>query len=400
MREPVPLWLFCAWLGAVVSGCSAEPAAPAATPAVVATTVSAPALVVEALPPAPPLLTVANGEPLTNVRKLALGYGVSCALIDDGSVSCWGRNDHRQRAVTQLDPVSKAVTVPGLKDVEEIGVAFFSGCARGPGGTVRCWGEGYSSAEQPFVVVPGLSGATQISVSHYRLLALRGDGAVWCWRPGGCNPALSTIAQQNQLLGDVRQVDDHWDHACALLADGTVKCWGAIGYDASGPGQASVRTSADPVPVKGLGGVVEVALGSSHTCARVRDGSVLCWGLGWSGALGQPSLASANTPVAVPGLRDVVQLASGGSHSCALLRNGTVACWGDDGTGPRADGRRTGPVAVPGLSHVKQIACGGEHSCALIDDGTVRCWGNNTHGELGNGEMGSASAAPVHVVKY
>lgn len=346
--------------------------------------------------PAPPMLTmVVPGNPLTHVRQLALGYGFSCALLEDATVRCWGRNDHGQRGVGAGAEPAVPTMIPGLVDVAEIDVAYSTGCARGPAGTVRCWGEGYGSKQQPLETVPGLSNATQISVSHYRLHALRADGTVWCWRPGGCAPAVSKIAQRNELLEKVAQVDEHWDHACARLADGTVKCWGAIGYDASS-GQASTRSSRDPVLVPGLRDAAEVALGSHHTCVRVLGGRVQCWGLGWHGSLGQGSGASSNTPTEVSNLRDVVQVASGGLHSCALHKAGTVSCWGGlaDGSQPSP----SSPVAVPGLRDVQQIACGGEHSCALLRDGTVRCWGKNHHGELGTKDAGAASTLPVYVV--
>ena len=62
---------------------------------------------------------------------------------------------------------------------------------------------------------------------------------------------------------------------CARLTDGSARCW-------------SVDTKSRLVTaVAGVGGAISVAASSSHACAILGDRSVVCWGSNKSGALGR-----------------------------------------------------------------------------------------------------------------
>jgi alpha-tubulin suppressor-like RCC1 family protein len=95
-----------------------------------------------------------------------------------------------------------------------------------------------------------------------------------------------------------------------------------------------------------LSGVIEVALGAGHTCARLSDGSVRCWGANDRGQLGDGSTQDRKTPVRVTPLGEIKQIATGGAHTCALLAGDQVACWGANGAGQLGDGD-TKDRAVP-----------------------------------------------------
>ena len=98
-------------------------------------------------------------------------------------------------------------------------------------------------------------------------------------------------------------------HSCALLAGGTVTCWGNNDYS----------------QVSGAAGVTSataVSAGLNHSCALLADKTVTCWG---GDAFGRVSGAA--------GVTNAIAISSGGYHSCALLAGGTVTCWGDDGSG-------------------------------------------------------------------
>ncbi|MBL9024227.1 MAG: hypothetical protein JNL21_18685 [Myxococcales bacterium] len=346
------------------------------------------------------LETVPPVHALRGVRSIALGFGVTCAVMDDRTVRCWGRNDQGQRGLPNGEPATTPVPVPGLTDVSAVDVSHGFGCALRRDGSVLCWGEGLGSGSKRFAAVPNLTDVRQIAVSTYRMLALDKGAALWSFRPVSSNAANAPI--RNASLADAVQVDDNWDHTCALRVDGTVWCWGTVGHVRSGPDQFTTRSSDVPVRVEGLKNVVEVALGTHHACARRRDGGVACWGIGVPEALGQTDGAALNKATDVPGVENAVQVASGGgSFSCALLRDKTVVCWGRNTNGELGDGTQRsirGSARVAGLSDVRAVACGLEHACALNEDGTVRCWGSNRLGELGNGVTSPASLVPVYVV--
>lgn len=83
-------------------------------------------------------------------------------------------------------------------------------------------------------------------------------------------------------------------HTCALLADGTARCWGKD--------FVYLNDAFTPVPVSGLAGAVALASGHAHDCALLVDGHVVCWGRNTSGQLGDGTTTSSPTPVEVIGL--------------------------------------------------------------------------------------------------
>ncbi|MBI4701727.1 MAG: hypothetical protein HY744_11315 [Deltaproteobacteria bacterium] len=187
-------------------------------------------------------------------------------------------------------------------------------------------------------------------------------------------------------------------HTCAVLVDGTARCWGS--NDMGQLGDASDEDSKVPVRVAGLSGVVAISAGAWHTCALLADGTARCWGLGQDGQLGNGTQKGSITPVPVSDLVGAVAITAGSMHACALLADGTARCWGWNGSGQLGYGGtklKTAPVPVAGLSGTVAIAAGGSLSCALVADGTARCWGNNKFGQLGNGTVQEYSVLPVPV---
>src|SRR5262245_11841162 len=115
--------------------------------------------------------------------------------------------------------------------------------------------------------------------------------------------------------------------------------------------------------------------------------------LGADAALGDGSADSATDvtedrvdPDARPPGAVVTHIATGVSHTCARLADGTVRCWGFNAVGQLGDGTTTDrqtPVAVTGLTAVAELAAGSSHTCARRTDGTAVCWGSNYYGQLG-----------------
>lgn len=84
--------------------------------------------------------------------------------------------------------------------------------------------------------------------------------------------------------------------ACAVLSDGAIKCWGQNDYGQLGTdihGDAlyacgSLRCSPTPIDVTGISNAVSVAAGDSHACAILSNETVKCWGYNGWGELGIP----------------------------------------------------------------------------------------------------------------
>ena len=228
--------------------------------------------------------------------------------------------------------------------------------------------------------------------------ALDEGGGVWCWGwnasgqlGDGSRTLRVTPVAVRGLPGAATALSVGDDHACVLIRDGGVYCWGANAGGRLGDGTTVNRDVA--VPVSGLQqGVTAVAAGGNFTCAAGESG-VVCWGRNPWGQLGDGTLEDHRAPGAVQGISEPVRaLAAGGGHVCALTETGAVKCWGRGGNGQLGDGEwqlavagdRHTPVAVTGLaSGVRAISTGEQHSCALDGAGAVRCWGNNLDGQLG-----------------
>jgi alpha-tubulin suppressor-like RCC1 family protein len=186
-------------------------------------------------------------------------------------------------------------------------------------------------------------------------------------------------------------------HTCAVRVD-TIACWGA-----NESGQIGDNTTIDRFGAVHLAivGAIDVALGISHTCALLQNGSVRCWGDNTFGQLGtgnrNPQIR-ATTATNVSGLTDAVALGAGLFHTCAVRVNGQVVCWGYNGSGQLGNNAKeppcdpsvapcgqTTPSTVLNMSQAVDVVAGETHTCALRANGRVRCWGNNESGQLGDG---------------
>jgi alpha-tubulin suppressor-like RCC1 family protein len=92
---------------------------------------------------------------------------------------------------------------------------------------------------------------------------------------------------------------------------------------------------------------IGVATGGLHACALLDNGSVSCWGDDAHGQLGRGNTArGAHDPAGVMELPPTRQLALGDVHSCAMTEDDRLFCWGRDplrGNGPDAPL----PIEVP-----------------------------------------------------
>jgi hypothetical protein len=188
-----------------------------------------------------------------------------------------------------------------------------------------------------------------------------------------------------------------YSHTCALLADGTVACWGNNGNGQLGNGMTTDSTT--PVPVSGITTATAITAGAYHTCALLADGTVVCWGHNTYGQLGNGMTTASSIPVPVSGITTATAITAGAYYTCAVLADGTAVCWGHNAYGQLGNGMTTAsstPVPVSGITTATAIAAGFYHTCAVLADGAVACWGNNAYGQLGNG-MYTDAHTPVTV---
>ncbi len=185
------------------------------------------------------------------------------------------------------------------------------------------------------------------------------------------------------------QVDAGYEHTCAVLNNGTVRCWGRsyegqAGFRGHGPDAIPLWK---PVEIEGIDDAVQVGAGYFHSCALHADGGVSCWGDNRFLQLALPdSTLATSTPQRIEGLSDVVYLEVANFLTCAVLASGEVKCWGinsqyrmpRDWRTPTEDNPL--PSLVPGISNVKMVALGESNGFWLHNDGVISVLGGSTYG--------------------
>ena len=244
------------------------------------------------------------------------------------------------------------------------------------GGSVKCWG------------------ANAYGQLGYDSTDSKGDDA-------GEMANLGTV----QLGSPAIAISAGWDHTCALLDGGGVKCWGRgeygrLGCDSTANrGDAAGEMASLDTIYLGSPAVV-IAAGGQHTCALLEGGSVKCWGMNAFGQLGYDSTDSKGDDAGEMANLGTVQLGSpaiaisaGWYHTCALLDGGGVKCWGmssygqlgNDSTDSKGDA--AGEMASLGTVYLGSpaiaISVGSWHTCALLVGANIKCWGWNNDGQLG-----------------
>jgi alpha-tubulin suppressor-like RCC1 family protein len=133
-------------------------------------------------------------EPLLEsvvVKELAAGGNHTCALLDDLTARCWGKNDAGQLGDDTTSDSAVPVSIHDLRDIAQIAAGSRHTCALLRNGTIACWGD--NSRHQ-------LASGTTENSSRPRVIV---------------------------GLVQAREIVAAGDGTCARLEGGYVRCWGA-----------------------------------------------------------------------------------------------------------------------------------------------------------------------------
>lgn len=326
--------------------------------------------------------------PIKATRLYAGGIH-NCALLEDGSVKCWGANRDGQLGLgdtanrgrnrrTTGDSLEALKFAPG-ESVFSMALGYSHTCALLKDQTVKCWGKNRSG---------------QLG---YGDRTTRGNYS------SNTPDRIGKIDFGRNIF--VRQIAAGLEHTCAILTDGRLKCWGSnsrgqLGVDASG----SIRF---PDVKLGMGRTVQqVVLGKSHTCALLDNHQVKCWGGNEKGQLGQghsrsigingTGMGDVLPPINLGHTEKVIRLSGGLNFTCAHFEDFTAKCWGDNVVGqlglgdtlhrglvPDSMSRQLPFVKLSSGDQILDLFAGPYHSCALLLDQTLKCWGFGENGALG-----------------
>jgi alpha-tubulin suppressor-like RCC1 family protein len=355
-------------------------------------------------------------------ESVATGEAHACAIDSDRGLWCWGDGISGQVGDGQvLDdfPVSLHCRTEPMPIAEgqtwaRISAGARHTCGVQTDGTLWCWGsndhgqigDGAVGGQYQRLVPTEVGGDFWLDVfaGQSHTCGLRSDHVVACWGSGeqlgveGMSFSSTPIALE--LSAPIRALAGGGaaNHSCAIDVDDRLWCWGGNQFGQLGEGEPTVPT---PTLVAGVDAVAEAATYRNTTCVRRSDGAVICFGLGSSGQLGDGmtgQLHASATPIEVAPGTAFGSVAVGGEHACARRDDGVDLCWGSNATGAIGDGTSGpdnarlqptpalpwggGPIATGWSS----IALGERHGCGIRNDGELSCWGARWFGALGNGD--------------
>lgn len=348
------------------------------------------------------------------VSDFDCGATFSCALLVDGNVKCWGNNTvgglgqgdtvHRGNKPNQMGTALPPIKFPNGLTAKKVSCATGStmACAIMADNSVICWGNGESNA------------------LGY------GDNITRGTRPSDMGDAMKPVDLGTGLTA--KQISVGNAFACAVLNDDTLKCWGFGGTGRLGLGDEVTRyVYGDALPRVDLGTgakVKKVTTGIGFACALLFDGTAKCWGSNEFGQLGKSDKrADIGTYPAdmgdalktvdlgqTGGVPAIVDIAAGLSFACAVLEDGTVRCWGRNdigqlglgdfgdptnrGQSPDTMGINLPPLNLKNSAVKVHVSPGNGQACALLSDYALQCWGFNDHGELCYGDNTQRGYSP------
>ena len=274
-----------------------------------------------------PIEGLANVNLISPVNEVGVGVLQTCVRTA-GQLRCWGGGAYGQLGLAASFnvgddelPLSVPAVMLGGEPVM-LGIGGAHGCAIMATGGVRCWGRNDSGQ---------LGYETTVSVGDDEHPLSYPELDV---RP----PVVSADAT-------LVSIGVGLNHSCVLFSTGEVLCWGGneVGQLGRGNNQSWGDQPGEPpsalTPIS-LGGVATaLAVGYQHNCALLEGGAIRCWGLGENGQLGTgddkpvglSDFPSDSDPVELNAT--VVKISAGGAHTCVVLDDNGVMCWGNNNFG-------------------------------------------------------------------
>ncbi len=393
------------------------------------------------------------------VARLALGDEHTCVLFHTGEVRCWGnggrgRTGHQNTTtIGAAEPASAAPTLDLGGLAADLSLGVDTSCALLQDGTLRCWGARERIGGGPLVLedigdteAPGFAGpvdigglAVDVAVGPEHACAVRVDGKVVCWGAGGSgrlgygNTNPIGVTETPATAGGVdlganaaTAVAVGIAHSCALLENQNVRCWGESDHGILGDPMLTQDLGDDAGETPGAMGIdvalggpaIAIDAGNQHTCALLANSTIRCWGFGNGGRLGlgtNDDIGDNETPamlgVDIGGT--AAELAVGRAHTCVIRQDGALLCWGIGDNGRLGSGNNDNlgdmPMELPGMllpvvvhdeptTRIVDVDGGGDHTCARLTGGRVRCWGKASSGQLGYGNTQDVGGMALSIV--
>lgn len=185
---------------------------------------------------------------LVGVAQMSMDSSLQCARMTDGAVRCWGSNSYGLLGNGTLSEGQGTAEVSAVRGATQVEVGAGFACARTADGAVRCWGG---------IDGPELGRPNTPRCDRYRCAT---------------SPVQAVFEHVVDLSAGL--------HACTVHEDGGVTCWGGGALWRVNPGSRSADNHpGSPARIAGVSRARRVTVAMDHDCALLADGSVVCWGL-------------------------------------------------------------------------------------------------------------------------
>jgi alpha-tubulin suppressor-like RCC1 family protein len=223
--------------------------------------------------------------------------------MSDATVKCWGNNLSGNLGAGDHVAHAGPVTAIGVSNAASLMTGQGNNfCAILTDHTMMCWGSGILNAfgdgldqEQDTPVASGFSDVLTAAGFYYeRTWVVKTDGTVWYAGDG-----ISTAVGGDQLTTapvTTTGVGTGSNFGCLIGSDTNVYCWG-YNYQGQLGFTPDDQYYFDPVQITGVTGAVQVVGGTQHACALLADSTVKCWGHNSDGELGIGDTLYQFTPI-------------------------------------------------------------------------------------------------------
>lgn len=293
---------------------------------------------------------------------VAVGPYVTCALLETGVLKCFGSNEYgeiaRSPATDLPNPTPEAVDFgPGLK-VLKVAAGQQHTCAVLDNASVKCFGRNYwgnlGSTNNLGTITPNVVPVTvdlapgdvpvDVTAGQDHTCVLLASGGVKCFGSNtygqygngasGNSPQATPTAVNLPPGRTATAVTAGNFHTCVLLDDASVACFGNNSYGQLGSTTNFETYNPNPTPIAvnlGVGvNVVQVSAMGWNTCVLTGAGEMKCFGGNWSGETGAPPAPPSASPI--PTTINLpsrpLQISAGSGTNCALSEDGNARCLG------------------------------------------------------------------------
>lgn len=222
---------------------------------------------------------------ISNAVDVSVG-GDNCAILSNGDVKCWGLS---------FDSINyyKPITIPYFKNAKSIKTGSDKTCALFSDNSISCiwYYDGYTNQIVPETIknLPTNINKIAYKLAPSKFCAITDDNA-YCGNLFSLRKVFNNPIELNSI-----SVGPHMN--CIINSEKNVLCTTETNY---------MKDSSFNI-IDGLTNAIEISTSGynngeieyTHTCALINDGTVKCWGSNMFGQLGNGTLFDSSVPTSV-----------------------------------------------------------------------------------------------------